>query len=178
MEMDKKTYDLAQDQSVVTQDDWMHWLGNWTWRAVQCLVESSDFNPSPNWIARRLNISVENAVNAIEGLERLGCISRVGFTYKVNSDWHQLKASDIGPERLLRAQSNIAPQLMSKLQASDAFTSQFFLGSEKTVKLFAPKFMALFKEMNDIGVKENCTDVIASEMSFVQLTNARSGATK
>ena len=53
-----------------------NYSGNWIWRAVECLVKSKDFNPSPKWIADRLSISIENAVDAIEGLEKLRLITR------------------------------------------------------------------------------------------------------
>lgn len=153
-----------------TQADWEQWLGSWIWRSVQCLVESSDFNPSPKWIAKRLNITVEKAVEAIEGLERLGCIKRDGATFKPVNDWFQLTPLNLDRSRLLAVQSRIAPQLISKLTQEDAFTSQFFLGSKDLIKKYAPKFMELFKQMNDEGLKSQHKDVVAAQISFVQLT--------
>lgn len=153
-----------------TQADWEQWLGSWIWRSVQCLVESADFNPSPKWIAKRLNITVEKAVEAIEGLERLGCIKRDGATFKPVNDWFQLTPLEMDRFRLLAVQSRIAPQLISKLTQEDAFTSQFFLGSKDLIKKYAPKFMELFKQMNDEGLKSQHKDVVAAQISFVQLT--------
>lgn len=156
-----------------TDMDWEQWLGNWTWRAVQCLVEANDFNPSPKWISQRLNISVEKAVEATEGLLRMGCLERDGHTYKVKTDWLQLTPNTLNRSRLLNAQSRIAPQLISKLTPSDAFTSQFFLADKDLIKKYAPKFMSLFKEMNDEGLASNSTDVVAAQISFVQLTSEK-----
>jgi hypothetical protein len=158
-----------------SQADWEQWLGNWTWRAVQCLVESPDFNPSPKWISKRLNISVENAVDSLEGLERLGCIVRDGVTFKVKTDWLQLSPQVLDKERLLAAQSRIAPQLISKLTPHDAFTSQFFVGNKELVKKYSPRFMELFKQMNDEGLRMGQTDVIAAQISFVQVTTEQEG---
>jgi len=154
-----------------TPNDWEQWLGNWIWRATQCLVESSDFNPSPKWIAKRLNVSVENAVDAIEGLERLGCIKRNGFSFQVVDNWMQLTPNKLDNVRLLAAQSRIAPQLISKLTPNDAFTSQFFLGNKELVSKYAPKFMELFRQMNDEGTKLDHKDVITAQISFVQVTS-------
>lgn len=50
--------------------------GNWIWRAVHALIEHPNFNSSPNWIAKTLSISVEEALDALEGLEDLGLITR------------------------------------------------------------------------------------------------------
>lgn len=154
----------------VTQSDWEQWLGNWIWRAVQCLVEMKDFNPSPKWIAGRLNVSIEKAVEALEGLERLGCIRKAANTYIVTSDWMQLTPEELTRERLLNAQSRIAPQLISKLTTNDAFTSQFLVGDKALIKKYSPRFMKLFKEMNDEAIASNCKEVIAAQISFVQLS--------
>ena len=153
-----------------TQSDWEQWSGNWIWRAVQCLVESSEFQSSPKWIANRLNISIENAVEAIEGLERLGCIERRNLTFVVSSNWLQLNPESQSRKRLLSAHSRLAPQLMSKISENDSFTTQFLVSNDEIVKEFAPKFMKLFKEMDQEGKKRGCSDVVASEISFVQLT--------
>lgn len=156
-----------------TELDWEQWLGNWTWRAVQCLVEATDFNPSPKWISQRLNITVEKSVEAIEGLLRLGCIQRDGHSYKVNTNWMQLTPTNLNRGRLLNAQSRIAPQLISKLTSDDAFTSQFILADKELIKKYAPKFMSLFKEMNDEGLASKRNEVVAAQISFVQLTSEK-----
>lgn len=173
MQVDQPT---AQALALAPSDaDWEQWFGNWTWRAVQCLVESPDFNPSPKWIASRLNISVENAVEAIEGIERLGCIRRDGLKFKVANGWMQLTPEKLDGKRLLAGQARIVPQLMSKMTPTDAYTSQFFIGNRELIKKFAPKFMELFKQMNDEGMSAAHTDVVAAQISFVQLTDDQAG---
>lgn len=162
---------LLEDKKPLHQD-WEQWSGNWIWRATQCLVESPDFNPSPKWIAGRLGVSIEKALEALEGLERLGCIKRVGATFKVVQGWFQNTPELTSKEKLLLAHSKVAPQLMSKLTSEDAFTTQFFLGNQELIKKYAPRFIQLFKEMNEEAIKMGHKDVIASEMSFTQLTMA------
>ncbi|MCE3009751.1 MAG: DUF4423 domain-containing protein [Proteobacteria bacterium] len=165
----------TEKSSTVSQADWEQWLGNWIWRATQCLVEAPDFNPSPKWIANRLNITIEKAVEAIEGLERLGCIKRKGISFEVVNDWMQLTPDELSRERLLAAQSRIAPQLISKLDQNDAFTSQFFLGNKEMLAKYTPKFMELFRQMNEEAQRSGHTDVLAAQISFVQLTAAQQG---
>ena len=50
--------------------------GNWIWRAVLTLIDHPKFNSSPKWISETLNISIEEAVDAFEGLEELHLVSR------------------------------------------------------------------------------------------------------
>lgn len=156
--------------------DWEQWMGNWVWRAVQCLVELPEFNPSPKWVAQRLNISVEKSVEAIEGLERLGAIRRHGSGFKVATPWMQVGTESLQRPQLLSAHGRIAPQLMSKLSAQDSFSSQFFLGSRALVKKYGPLFMELFKKMNDEGQNLQDKEVMAAQISFVQVTaDAKAG---
>lgn len=151
--------------------DLQSWAGNWIWRAVQCLVQSPDFNASPKWIANRLNISIDKAVDAIEGLERLGFIKREGATYVHVKEWVQiLPTGTVTRDDLLTTHSKIAPQIISKLTANDKFTTQFFLANQELISKYAPKFVQLYREMNDEGLKLGLTEVIASEISFAQLT--------
>lgn len=173
MDLQKNTE--IKPAQALTAADWEQWLGNWIWRATQCLVELPDFNPSPKWIAKRLNVSIENAVEAIEGLERLGCIAKSGFSYKVVQNWHQLTPQTLDRNRLLTAQSRIAPQLISKLKPEDSFTSQFFIGNKDLIKKYGPRFMELFKQMNDEGMKMGDKEVITAQISFVQVTADETG---
>jgi DNA-binding MarR family transcriptional regulator len=167
--------DLPLSMAKQHREDLDHWAGNWIWRAVQCLVESPEFNPSPKWSASRLNISVEKAVEALDGLERLGVIRREDNTYKVNSNWFQLTPSAATRESLLLAHTKLAPQILSKLTAEDKFTVQFFRGNKELLNKFAPRFIALYKEMNDEAEVQGLTEVIASEVSFAILTHQENG---
>ncbi len=159
----------------LNQQDLAHWAGNWIWRAVQCLVESPDFNPSPKWSATRLNVSIEKIVEAFDGLERLNIIHRDQNTYKVNSNWFQLTPSETSRENLLTAHTRLAPQILSKLNPSDKFTVQFIRGDKQLIEKYAPKFIQLYKEMNNEAIANDMSDIIASEMSFVVLTGENKG---
>jgi hypothetical protein len=52
--------------------------GNWIWRAVHALLDHPKAESSPTWISNTLNISVEETVDALEGLEELGLIEKQG----------------------------------------------------------------------------------------------------
>lgn len=172
MEVTQTDAAKSDSRSEARAADLQNWAGNWIWRAVQCLVESPDFNASPKWIAGRLNVSIEKAVDAVEGLERLGFILRNGASYKHVNDWVQLLPGEISSSELLSRHSKIAPQIIAKLNSSDKFTSQFFLGNQELVSRYAGRFIRLYQEMNEEGLRLGLKEVIASEISFVQLTDS------
>lgn len=144
---------------------------NWIWRTVYVMIDNPNFDPSPRWIASKLDITVEKAVDALEGLQRLNLIEKFENSYKAKVSWHQVLPKDISREELLKTHINVAPQILSRLNENDGFTVQFFTGNKELLKAFGPKFMALYKEMETEAKKQNITDVMASELSFVQLTN-------
>ncbi|RYZ78105.1 MAG: DUF4423 domain-containing protein [Proteobacteria bacterium] len=150
--------------------DLQSWAGNWIWRAVQTLVRAPDFSPSPKWVATRLNISVEKALDALEGLERLGFISREGSSFIHTKEWVQLLPGKVTRVQLLNEHSKIAPQIITKLTAKDKFTTQFFIADQALVASYAPRFIQLYREMNEEGLKLGLKEVFASEISFAQLT--------
>jgi hypothetical protein len=149
--------------------------GNWIWRAVHCLIDCPDFNPSPKWSASRLNIGVEKIVDAFEGLERLNLIKRENNTFKLTNDWTQVTPKDADPTDLLKAHSRLSAQITSKLTPEDKFTVQFFRGNKELVSKYSPKFIQLYKEMNDEAEAKGLKDVVASEISFAILSSQENG---
>lgn len=149
---------------------------NWIWRATECLVSAPDFEASPKWAAKRLNVSVEKVVEALEGLERLGHIKRIGSTFEKVADLVSVDSKQITKEQLITIHSRIAPQIISKLDSTAKFTTQFFLGNRELLEEFAPKFSALIDEMRDRGLQQRSSDVTAMELSFTVLTDRSGGA--
>ncbi len=166
-----------QNTDVVTEKmkdqnnaDLLQYSGNWTWRAVECLINAPDFNPSPKWVSQRLNISVEKAVDAFEGLERLGYICRNGSSYKQQAKEFHLGINEISKEDLLGIQSKLAPQIISKLKPSSKFTTYFMLGDEELIAKYAPQIMKIYIQMHSEGLEKGLTEVVASEISFALLS--------
>jgi len=177
MELNRDQKLLQAEKIEPTADDLQQWQCNWIWRAVQTLAEAADFNSSPKWISKRLNISIEKAVDALEGLERLGYLERQGNIVRAANSNLQIRHdnSPIDRERLLLGHTKLSPIILSKLKAEDSFTSQFFIGNKELVREFAPKFIKLYEQMNEVGRERGLTDVMASEISFVQLTTSEIG---
>lgn len=163
------------DTSTHYPQDLSSFTGNWIWKAVMCLVESPDFQPSPKWTASRLNISIENAVDALDGLERLNLIRRDGSSYIVTEQSLQISDKDISPARLAADTSLLMQQAVSKITSEDKFTIQFFLGNKALVSEYAPKFMALYSDMEKAAHDRNLTDVVLSQISFSVITDNKGG---
>jgi hypothetical protein len=163
---------VPQEQEKANQQktDLQFYAQSWIWRAVECLVEAPDFEPSPKWSAKRLNISIDKVVDAFEGLERLGYIKREGNSYIKPTEYVAVDTSHITRENLIQSHSNLAPQIITRLTTEDKFTTWFFNADAQLISEFTPKFMKLYKEMNDEGLRRQCRDVFASEISFAQLT--------
>lgn len=92
-----------------------HFAGNWIWRAADALVLHPEFQGSPSWLQARLGISLEEAVDALEGLEKLGIIRREGG--KVNKGRPQFIVPDDLNSRSVKVQNyvNDAIQNVSRL---------------------------------------------------------------
>lgn len=147
------------------------YCGNWIWRAVECLLDSKNEKHTVSTIAERLNISVENAVSAVEGLLALGYIKwNGGVIEKIIPEYH-IGTAEIDKKEWLKIYSRLSPQIVSKLTKDDKFTTWFFLCDDEIVSRYAPKFMALYKEMMSEGLSKGAKEVYASELSFAVLTS-------
>ncbi len=143
---------------------------NWIWRSLLCLVENPAFNPSPRWIAAKLEIKVEQAVDALEGLQNLELIEKHENSYRVKKNWFDIQPKDLTRDELLETHIKLAPQILTRLNSNDGFTVQFFTGNKELLKEYGSRFMSLYKEMEVEAKRRNITDIMASELSFVQVT--------
>lgn len=153
------------------------YLQNVTWRGLEALIESPDFDPSPKWIAKKLNTTVEKAVDAIEGLTRLGVIQKSESTYvKATKE----KSYYFGPDKMDRAEllmvhKRLTHQTLTKLGTQSMFSNWFFLADDELLAKYSPKFVQLYKDMLAEGLEKGCTQVVASEISFASLTDSKNG---
>lgn len=170
MDLQKVQLNSNTETNVQHNADLSSFTGNWTWKAILCLVDSPDFKPSPKWCATRLNISVENAVEALDGLERLNYIKREGSSYVVTNNVLQISPNQVTKRQLLADTAELMQQAVTKVSEDDKYTVQFLLGSKELIAEFAPKYMALYSEMRKKGIEQKLTDVVISQISFSVLT--------
>lgn len=154
----------------ISTSDLIHFSGNWVWRAVEALVQSKDFNPDPNWIADRLNISAESAKDALEGLIRIGMVIKEGNLFKTASDFYSYDATQIDRSDLFYIHTKIRDQVSLRLNTKDCFSNMIFLANKDLIAKFYSQFSNLVQELNEEALKTECNDVYAFEMSFAKMT--------
>lgn len=157
-------------QKNISTSDLIHFYGSWVWRAVYAIVDAKDFNPDPAWIADRLNIAVSAAKDAFEGLERIGAISVVDGSYKSVIDFAYHPASEIDRADMFYVHTKIRDQISERMKTKDCFSNLIFLSNKELISKFYFKFTDLIEELNAEGLKAECKDVFALELSFSKLT--------
>lgn len=175
---DTSSSGAGADSGPQHKEDLQYYCMNWIWRAVECLVQTPEFNPSPKWISQRLGITVEKAVDAMEGLERLGLIVRVGNSFKTSTPQYDIGTKDLTKDKLLEIHSRIAPQIISKLDANCKFSSGFLVADEHLVMEYVPKIQKILVEMQEEGLRRGLREVYATEYSFTGLTRSNSSGGK
>lgn len=174
--MEIQTSNEIHNLNKIYESDFCSFTGNWIWKAVLCLIESPDFNPSPKWISQRLNISIENAVEAVEGLERLGYISKSNNNYVTNNSDLHISYKEAPKKVILQNTAELMQQTISKITLNDKYMIKFMLGNDTLISEFCPRFSALYSEMENKAKELKLTDVIVSQISFSVLTREESGA--
>lgn len=164
---------VPQEQEKLNQQktDLQFYAQSWIWRAIEALVTAKNFNPSPIIIAKRINISVETVINALEGLERLNLIKRTESSYIKVDNMTIIDQTKVTKKDLLVTHSTLAPQILGMLDENSVFTSQIALGSLKIARKHAHKLIEFLDAVDADGAKEENPDLIAIEISIGQIGN-------
>lgn len=102
------------------------YIGNWVWRATASLIDTKDFNPSPKWIAKKLNVTLEEVIDALEGLEKLGIIGRSTNGYKKLLKYVYFSDRDLDPKSVLSDHVLISTQIMGRLNPANPNVGSFY----------------------------------------------------
>lgn len=174
--------DMTQESQIHNQlspqersELWFHYYGNWIWRAVEALTTAKDFSPNMRSIADRLNISVDKAVDAIEGLVKLGILARANNTFVKVNDVTKISGDNLSVEKLLEGHSKLAPQVITKLDDKSIFTTRFCLGNEELIRKNASKIQDFLDSLDKDGEQLSNPDVLCVEVSIANLTRKSSG---
>ena len=149
--------------------DLMYYSQSWVWRAIEALVTAKNFNPSPIAIAKRINISVETVITALEGLERLNLIKRTESSYIKVENMTIIDQTKVTKKELLLSHSTIAPQIQGMLDESSLFATRISLGSLKIARKHAHKLIEFLDAVDADGSLEENPDLVAIEISIGQI---------
>lgn len=94
LERSKKALENENNKYIQVEMDQYHLISDWYYFGILSLAETEDFQDSPEWIARRLNIKIQEAKKALQTLERLQLLKRndqgtlvlTGIALKTSSD--------------------------------------------------------------------------------------------
>lgn len=171
MKQDAYSTGSTGDIASLSVRDLVHFCSSWTWRAVEALIQSPDFKSSPQWIADRLNISVEAAKDALDGLQRLGIV-------KINDDKISGTAELLKYETGLLERSDayhihtkIRDQITARMSSRDCFANTILLSNRENIEDFYEKFAALVGDLHEKSLNQGTSqEVFAIELSFARLT--------
>lgn len=138
----------SESEVIGFQDAQTSFQRNTNWWAVFASFDLPDFNPSPTWIAKKTNISVEEVVDALDGLEVLGLFKRDGANIIPNKDrifaafnWDGKTRTEIIDEHTL-----ISQQILNDLSLREKglVDKRFFAASPEILRELHEDIQAAF----------------------------------
>lgn len=121
---------------------------NTKWWTVFTTFELNDFNPSPLWISRKTGVSVEEVVEALEGLAVLGHLRKENGSFFpipgkqfANFDWTGKTKAEIIDEHAV-----ISQQILNDMhpKTTVAFDHRFIAGNDKILNELYADIRAAF----------------------------------
>lgn len=142
--------------------------------AILSLMNTSNFNSSPDWIAKRLNISTQKVNQAIDRLERVGLITRKGNELIRNSPATQTP-DNIASNAIKHANRqglHRAEQAIDLLTPDDRDITTFItVGSAADLIKVRAKIREMQNEISHLLDNGDRTDVYQLSIQFFPLTN-------
>lgn len=171
MKQDAYSAGSTATKNDISISDLIHYSSSWTWRAVEALSHSKDFNADPKWIADRLNVSAEVAKDAFEGLLRIGLLKKTESGYDGIDVTHYVGEDQLERSDLYQIHSKLKSQINDRQTSRDCFANGVFLSNKKHIGDFYSKFNNLLNELQVNSAKdETCTEVYGLELSFSRLS--------
>ena len=174
--MDLHNESLAVQAAPEIQNFQSWYADSWIVRAVECLVTARDFNPSPKVIAQRLNITVEQAVESLDALEKIGNIIKTNHTYVKAENITILGERNATASELLKSHSKLAPQIMSQLTEESIFTTQISLGTLEIARKHSHRVIEFLNAIDSEASTLQNPDVLAIEISIAKISADTRGA--
>ena len=152
----------------------LEYVGNWIWRSVASLIDTKDFNAAPRWIAERLNIRFSEVIEALEGLERLGIISRTKTGYKKLLKYVYFSDRDLDPKAVLSDHVLISTQIMGRLNPLNPkngcfYRTGFVATNQDVAKKYFLKMEAVMKDFLMESANCSADTVYAFTLSGVDI---------
>lgn len=170
----KKSNSSHQQLSI----DQFYLIADWYHFAILSLGETEDFQDSPEWISKRLNIPVATTMKALERLERLGALKH-NAQGKLVVTGMQLTTPDEIIHRGIKQQHAEILELCKNSLDQHSIQQRDFLGVTMTMD---PKDIPLAKKMLRDFIAKFCNkleqgqkkEVYRLNLQFIPLSNLHS----
>lgn len=155
---------------------WNNYFSIWTWRALENLISTKNFNPSLKAIAKRLNIKLDEAVDALEGLEFLKLIKRTptgGLIRTTNGvDINELEAPHT---EFLKGHLLLSAEVSSRVfDFQNIRLENFVVASNRTqIAKFINSYKNLVRELSEQSDSQERDEVFALVSSFACISTPR-----
>ncbi|MCB0367148.1 MAG: DUF4423 domain-containing protein [Bdellovibrionaceae bacterium] len=151
------------------------YTGNWLWRTLAGLVSTADFDPSLSKLAARLRVSVNEVVEAFEGLEQLGIIRRTAEGYERVLKYVYFSDRDLDPGQVLADHVLISTQVLGRLdplnpELNSFYRTGFIASNEKAVRKFCRQMEEIMKAFLMESAAESADGVYGFTFSSVEVS--------
>lgn len=125
-ELPNMTPSVSYDEAI------KNFLGNYVWRAVHAFMDHQDFDASPIWISSRLNITVESAAQALDGLVLLGLAERTAKGFQPKQIQFLIPETEMEIDTRMAQHALTSQQIMNRLDPKKwTLFRQGFVASNK-----------------------------------------------
>ena len=163
-----------KEKSYIDYDDALdNFQGNVVWRAAHALLDHQDFDSSPLWISKSLGITVEEAVEALEGLRVLGLVAKTENGYEKRKIQFLVPEERTKLDSQIKSHVNLSQQLLNRLnKETKSRYQEGFVASNKDIVLeFDRKIREAFYDMLDKSTEKSKDGIYGFSMTIVDLLN-------
>jgi uncharacterized protein (TIGR02147 family) len=163
------TYAEIKEDTLAIVVDWYHF-------AILNLIDTQDFESSPQWIAKRLGIEKQTAVLALQRLQRVGLIVLVDREYKKTknnlstSDQITSQALKAAHRQVLDRTVNALDKIPVTLRDISSVSMAIDLKNLNLAKLEIKRFRRRLARLMETGER---TEVYNLNVQFVPVTKVR-----
>ena len=151
-------------------------LGNLTWRAVHAILELPSAESSPLKISKMLDISVEEVMQALEGLTGLGLVKMNDGKFVPCQQKFMIPLQNIETADQIEKHVSVSRQILNTLDAKDSpiFTKSVMVSNKKLMNELEDKIKELLLEYDNKAQAEGVENdgVYAITLTGSKLTQA------
>lgn len=112
-----------------------NFYGNWIWRAIHALLDHQDFDSSPIWISKRLDISIEEVVEAFEGLKVLGLVTQDESGFKAKQVQFIVPEKFTTLESMVRKHRDVSQQILNQVSVEKNLKGRLYFVASNSEEL-------------------------------------------